>query len=253
VEAAAQAKAPIASLFHLPYQSNSPGPRSSAGKTKTEVLFIERCLDLLKPGGRLGIVLPEGVFNSPSLAYVREYCENRMRIEAVVSLPQEAFGASGTTVKTSLLFARKLYEDERGAYLHALGEAVVEVANERREAVREKRARLEHKIKNASNADARKSAQKELRDFERKETAEQAAEARRRMKVAHDYPVFLYDAKRVGITATGESDACELFDTRNKDQPLPPGMAPDDTALALYQAFRIDPASFLLDEARTVA
>jgi hypothetical protein len=38
-----------------------------AGKIKTELLFIERCLDLLLPGGRLGIVLPEGVFNHPSL------------------------------------------------------------------------------------------------------------------------------------------------------------------------------------------
>ena len=54
---------PIASLFELPKNKNS--------KTKTEILFIERCLDLLKPGGRLGIVLPEGIFNNPSLAYVR--------------------------------------------------------------------------------------------------------------------------------------------------------------------------------------
>ena len=36
------------------------------GKVKTEILFIERCLALLKPGGRMGIVLPEGIFNNPS-------------------------------------------------------------------------------------------------------------------------------------------------------------------------------------------
>jgi type I restriction enzyme M protein len=46
---------PIASLFKL--------PKAETGKIKTEILFIERCLDLLKPGGRLGIVLPEGIFN----------------------------------------------------------------------------------------------------------------------------------------------------------------------------------------------
>jgi type I restriction enzyme M protein len=60
---------PIASLFEL--------PKNAGSKTKTEILFIERCLALLRPGGRLGIVLPEGIFNNPSLAYVREFCENR--------------------------------------------------------------------------------------------------------------------------------------------------------------------------------
>ena len=48
---------PIASLFDL--------PKSDKSKIKTEILFIERCLDLLKPGGRMGIVLPEGVYNNP--------------------------------------------------------------------------------------------------------------------------------------------------------------------------------------------
>jgi type I restriction enzyme M protein len=253
VEAAAQAKAPIASLFDLPYRSNSAGPRPKPGKTKTEVLFIERCLELLKPGGRLGIVLPEGVFNSPSLAYVREYCENRMRIEAVVSLPQEAFGASGASVKTSLLFARKLTDVERDAYADALKKAVVEVADERREEVQTERARLEQEVEKATNANAREAAKKALRAFERAEAAEQVAETRRRMKKAHDYPVFLYDAQHVGMTATGEPDACELFETGKKDQPLPSGIGPDDTALALYRAFRTDPTPFFLDGSGAVA
>ena len=69
---------PIASLFDL--------PRSNKAKIKTEILFIERCLDLLKPGGRLGIVLPEGIYNNPSLAYAREFTEDRAFLRAVVSL-----------------------------------------------------------------------------------------------------------------------------------------------------------------------
>jgi type I restriction enzyme M protein len=73
-------KKPIVSLFDLPKKS---------GRIKTEILFIERCLALLKPGGRMGIVLPEGIFNNPSLAYVREYVENLAFIRAVISLPQE--------------------------------------------------------------------------------------------------------------------------------------------------------------------
>jgi type I restriction enzyme M protein len=76
---------PIASLFEL--------PKGEKSKIKTEILFLERCLGLLKPGGRLGIVLPEGIFNNPSLTYVREFCENRAFIRAVVSLPQETTSA----------------------------------------------------------------------------------------------------------------------------------------------------------------
>jgi type I restriction enzyme M protein len=58
VSAAFDNKQSIAELFTLPKRAQS--------KVKTEILFIERCLALLKPGGRLGIVLPEGVFNNPS-------------------------------------------------------------------------------------------------------------------------------------------------------------------------------------------
>ena len=83
---------PIASLFELPKRG---GDGRKLGKVKTEILFIERCLALLKPGGRMGIVLPEGIFNNPSLAYVREFCEDRARVLAVVSLPQETFYSSG--------------------------------------------------------------------------------------------------------------------------------------------------------------
>ena len=93
----------ILSLFDLP----------KTGRIKTEILFIERCLALLKPGGRLGIVLPEGIFNNPSLAYVREYCEDRAYIRAVISLPQETFFSSGASVKASLLFLQKFTEKEK--------------------------------------------------------------------------------------------------------------------------------------------
>lgn len=94
---------PIAELFELPKRG---GDGKKLGKIKTEILFIERCLSLLKPGGQLGIVLPEGVFNNPSLAFVREFCEDRAFIRAVISLPQETFFSSGASVKASLLFLR---------------------------------------------------------------------------------------------------------------------------------------------------
>lgn len=75
---------------------------------QTQILFIERCLDFLKPGGRMGIVLPDGVLANPSTKYVREFILERANILAVISLPSHAFTPSGVpTINTSLLFLQK--------------------------------------------------------------------------------------------------------------------------------------------------
>jgi len=72
-----------------------------------EILFIERSIDLLKEGGKIGIVLPNGHFENPSLEYLRFYIKQRCKILAIVNLPQETFIPYGTGVKTSLLFLEK--------------------------------------------------------------------------------------------------------------------------------------------------
>ncbi len=72
-----------------------------------EILFIERCLKFLKPGGRMAIVLPNGDFENSSLAYLRHYIKEIADVLAVIKLPQETFIPSGTGVKTSILFLRK--------------------------------------------------------------------------------------------------------------------------------------------------
>jgi type I restriction enzyme M protein len=72
-----------------------------------EILFVERCLQLLKEGGRMAIVLPNGNFENPSLEYLRYYIKLKAKILAIVNLPQETFIPFGTGVKTSLLFLEK--------------------------------------------------------------------------------------------------------------------------------------------------
>lgn len=80
---------------------------------KTEILFIERCIDFLKPGtGKMAIVLPDGILTNSSLQYVREYVMERCQILAVVSLPQFAFTHYGAGVKSSLVFVRRKGEKE---------------------------------------------------------------------------------------------------------------------------------------------
>lgn len=81
-----------------------------------EILFIERCLQLLKEGGRMAIVLPNGHFENPSLDYLRAYIKGKANILAVVNLPQETFIPYGTGVKTSLLFLEKETANTKTTY-----------------------------------------------------------------------------------------------------------------------------------------
>ena len=80
---------------------------------KTEILFIERCMEFLKPGtGKMGIIVPNGILNTRSLQYVRDYIMENNQILAVVSLPQFTFSHYGAGVRTSLLFLRKKAQNE---------------------------------------------------------------------------------------------------------------------------------------------
>jgi len=95
------------------------GENTNYYKTKTlqagqtpEILFIERCLQLLKEGGRMAIVLPNGMFENPSLEYLRIFIKQKARVLAVVNLPQETFIPFGTGVKTSILFLQKETEKD---------------------------------------------------------------------------------------------------------------------------------------------
>lgn len=84
--------------------------KNSAGKWQNkvgrDVLFIERNLNFLKPGGRMAIVLPQGRFNNASDKYIREFIAERCRILAVVGLHGNVFKPH-TGTKTSVLFVQK--------------------------------------------------------------------------------------------------------------------------------------------------
>jgi len=202
----------------------------------------------LKPGGRLGIVLPEGVFNNPSLAYVREFCENRAFIRAVVSLPQETFFSSGASVKASLLFLQKFSEIEKADFDAKQAEANVEVKAKHANAITAETARLESAIavaKEARDTEKRKTLQKELADYMKRMAETIANETRALLKERFSYPIFLYEAEKVGITATGEQDQNELVPNDNQPQDI------EKTCLELYLEFRRNPEPFFLAETMT--
>jgi len=81
-------------------------------KMERHILFIERSLELVRPGGRLAIVLPQGVFNNSNMEYVRDYLLEKARILAVVGLEGNTFKPHAG-VKTSVIFLQKRNEKEK--------------------------------------------------------------------------------------------------------------------------------------------
>jgi type I restriction enzyme M protein len=75
-----------------------------------EILFIEKSLKLLRPGGRMAIVLPDGLLQNVSNSHIRFWIRSQATVLGVVSLPPEAFVPYGTGIKTSLLLLQKLPE-----------------------------------------------------------------------------------------------------------------------------------------------
>ena len=213
----------------------------------SQVLFIERCLDLLQAGGRLGIVLPDGVLNNPSSQHqvVREFVEDRARLLAIVSLPQATFASAGPSVKSSLVFLQKFTDDERTEYEAAWSQARTELWPEFNALRVEAQQNYDPRIESYDRADLRAEidliatleadskearearqrfralitaedreraqALRRERDRELKEIGEREITAqRRRVKELFDYPIFFAAPARVGITSAGEEDTNEL-------------------------------------------
>lgn len=73
-----------------------------------DVLFIERCYELLAPGGRMGIVLPDGILSGPKMQFVRDFIFSHFKVVGIISLPYETFIPHGANVKASILLLVKI-------------------------------------------------------------------------------------------------------------------------------------------------
>lgn len=104
----------VLSQFELGYKWTKDKRDGEIQKTTTlhedqppQLLFLERCLQFLKPGGRLGIVLPEAVFGMPTYEYVVSFLRERTKILGIVSMPEALFktsGKGGTHAKVCIVF-----------------------------------------------------------------------------------------------------------------------------------------------------
>ena len=92
------------------YKLGFKGNGQAQSKVGRDILFIERNLDFLKPGGRMAIVLPQGRFNNTSDKYIRDFIAEHARILAVIGLHPNTFKPH-TGTKTSVLFLQKWNND----------------------------------------------------------------------------------------------------------------------------------------------
>ena len=172
----------------------------------TEVLFIERCLNLLKPGGRMGIVLPEGVLNNTNLQKVRDFVESKAKILLIVSIPQDVFMAAGATVKPSLLFFKKFTEDEAEEY----NRIYIQVSHEVEAKYDEEMTDIDVKLAKRGKEALTKDEKKSLRSRKKELTVLIENEIKALVKERFDYVIPIAEVQKAGISTTGAKIENEL-------------------------------------------
>ncbi|MCD4697103.1 MAG: N-6 DNA methylase [Bacteroidales bacterium] len=167
--------------------------------TLTEVLFVERCLNLLKPGGRLGIVLPEVVLNNTNLQKVRDYFESRAKIILITSIPQDVFIASGATVKPSLVFFKKFTEKEKNLWDKIAKEVSDEINLKYANELLPIKEKLALRGKDAPGIKVKKELRAKLKQLEKKIENE----IKTKIRNEFDYEIPIAEVEKAGISTTG--------------------------------------------------
>ena len=169
----------------------------------TEVLFMERCLKLLKKGGRMGIVLPEGVLNNSNLQKVRDYFEAKAKILLITSIPSDVFIASGATIKPSLLFFKRFTEEEENKYAAICSQVKKEI---------DEKYSAEIEDAQEQYADNKRELAKALKEINKKIEKEFETAGKDKIKQLFDYEISIVQVEKAGITTTGAKCENQLTD-----------------------------------------
>lgn len=109
-----KAEKPYLTGYELGKSKDSKGKEKDRPRQSSEILYIERIWEFLKPEtGKAAIILPDGVLTNSSSQYVRDFILEKFQLLAVVSLPQCAFAHFGAGVKASVIFVRKRKATEK--------------------------------------------------------------------------------------------------------------------------------------------
>lgn len=94
-------------------RTDSAGNKALTRSQPPEILFIERCVQFLKPGsGRMAMVIPNGILNNPALEHVRHWILRNTQVLAVIDMARELF-QPGTDTQTSMVLMRRLSDEEK--------------------------------------------------------------------------------------------------------------------------------------------
>ena len=214
----------------------------------TEVLFIERCLNLLKKGGRMGIVLPEGFLNGSDLQKVRDLIEGKAKLLFVVSAPQDVFISAGASVKSSLVFLKKFTDLEEIEYQRIEKEAKKEIFDKYQTEIEEKEAqhkKIWHQIQNKrayikdvksikaaksekdmqiswTNSEINQLQQKHKEDKKEFDSwhkdleKKMLTEVKAAIKSRFDYEFVVSEVKQAGISSTGQEIQNDLLSVKEE-------------------------------------
>jgi type I restriction enzyme M protein len=186
----------------------------AAGRDKvdSEHVIVERSIELLEPGGRLGLVVPDGLLNNQgaqsNCPQMRQLIARSGRVLAVISLPDYAFRKSGAQNKTSILIFQKFTSEEARRFRRALADAEGEHASE-------------------SDPDTPPLA---------------ASIAIHRAYADLDHHVFLAEANWVGYSPSGVAGGRNDLYRADRSGRLDANQV--DTILGEYRRFQADPAAY---------
>jgi len=94
------------------------------GGVNGEVLFVERCINLLKDEGKIGILIPDGLINNKTTRRVREFIMDNLEVDAIISLPDKTFKSANANAVTSVIFGTRRKEKKNKYIFMALAEEI---------------------------------------------------------------------------------------------------------------------------------
>ncbi|WP_258931937.1 HsdM family class I SAM-dependent methyltransferase [Flavobacterium oreochromis] len=180
--------------------------------TLTEIMFMERCIRLLRKGGRLAVVLPEGVLNTSNLQKARDYFEGRAKLVLITSIPQDVFIASGATVTTSLVFLKRFTDEEEKLWKKINLNANAEVNDKYKNEVASIKEKLGFRGKESLNSEVKKALKNQLKEIEYLIENEIKALVKERF----NYSVPLAEITKAGIDSKGAKIDNELPNLRDE-------------------------------------
>lgn len=184
---------------------------ASEDQISSELIIVERGLQFLIPGGKLGMVVPDGSLNNTGegsrCPAFRRLLLTTARIEMVVSLPDFAFRKSGAQNKTSLLFLRKYTDTEKEAFDRAYDEYLAQENIMDEPTIKEKKAAILYALEQNS------------------------------------YTVFLAEVDKIGFTPTGISTSANQLYQLNNDNRVNRNNL--DTVLGQYSLYKANPATYM--------